>query len=46
MLLERTYEIERICSGYPNRIELVILCCLISDEMYLTVQIQADKHLQ
>ena len=31
---------------FPNGIEFVILCLQTSDKIHLTVQIQADKHLQ
>jgi hypothetical protein len=30
---------------FPNGIEFVILCCETRNEIYLTIQIQADKHL-
>ena len=33
-------------SGYPNRIELVIICSLTNGEIYLTVQIQDEKNLR
>ena len=42
-LLE-TYEIER--TDFPNGIELVILCCQTSDDIYLTIKVQQEKHLQ
>jgi hypothetical protein len=33
-------------SSFPNEIDLDISCCRTGNEMSLTVQIQADKHLQ